>query len=286
MARVSVIALTRNHAWCAQNALFRIDAQTYRDVEVIVTDDGSVDSTPDIVDRWRRRTSLPTSFIRHDDRRGVCRTVNEALHLASGSFVAVVSLDDLWFPRHLAFHVELFDEVGAGVAVVYNDSQVIDMHGRVTDPSYMARHTWVGLEGRPPPSGDVFEEIVRNNFIATPGVTMRRSAIEEVGGYDEQLLLEDWDMWIRLAERFEYRFDDRLTSRYRLHERGYWQELRRAGLARPSMFQTLVKALGARPEADAHIVKQLRSLVDEMVRDGDPGADAFADRLRQVTMVS
>jgi GT2 family glycosyltransferase len=97
----------------------------------------------------------------------------------------------------------------AEVAVVYSDAELIDVNG-------------TSLPGNPSgapferPEGRVFERLLRGNFLCAPTVLVRRAAIEHVGGYDETLHYEDWDMWLRLADQYEFRYFPRTVVRHRV----------------------------------------------------------------------
>jgi glycosyltransferase involved in cell wall biosynthesis len=283
MPRVSVIALTLDHERFARDALDAIGGQTFGDFELIINDDGSEDGTVAVIEEWLARTGWPATFVRHDTRRGICRSLNEALIHASGDLVAIVSLDDLWLPDRLAVHVDAFDAAGDEVAVVYSDCELIDDAGSVTHASYLKEYTPYGHStALPPPSGDVFEAMVRGNFIATPAVTVRRAAIDEVGGYDESLPYEDWGMWLQLAWDHRITFVPGTVARYRIHEGGYWSQLVQQNSHLFGQFHSLVNVHGLRPETDPLILRRLRAFVDEMEAIGDGRSAQCAARLAEV----
>ena len=67
-----------------------------------------------------------------------------------------------------------------------------------------------------PPEGRIFDRLVRSNFLPAPAVMTRRSAVQSVGGHDESLVFEDWDMWLRLADRYEFRYLPGVLVNYRM----------------------------------------------------------------------
>ena len=214
MPRVSVIAMTMDHERFAEQALDAIAAQTFGDFELVITDDGSQDATASVVADWLERTGREATFIAHEENRGLCPTLLEAIGHTSGELLAVVSLDDLWRPERLAAHVAALDAADDEVAIVYSDCDVIDEHGAVLHPSFVEAYTAFGGPAGPPPSGDVFEEMVRANFICALGATSRRSAVDAVGGYDPSLPLEDWAMWLKLSAGYRFAYVDALVGSY------------------------------------------------------------------------
>lgn len=270
MPHASVIAMTLNHQRYVTQALSAIEAQTYKDFEVIVTDDGSTDKTPDIVDQWCKTSAHPGLFIHHTKPQGICRTLNEALARSTGDIVAIVSLDDVWLPDRLSRHIEVFEHAPATVAVVYSDCRVIDDTGMVTSDSYLSDYMpSCPNQPKSPPSGQIAEHLVQGNFIPAPGATLRRTAIESVGGYDESLPIEDWPMWLKLALKYNFAYDDGVVAEYRIHPSGYWTKLESSGDARPIRIRCLTAALTSRSNQEATIVKRLEALSQEVLSEID-----------------
>ena len=157
------------------------------------------------------------------DRRTVGHAVarNVGIRLARGDLVSMLDSDDLWLPRYLETMVgALRDRPDSGFA--YTDAWILDQGSR-----RIARRTAMARQ-RPPerdlPPDRFLLELMRRNFIFN-SVTVRRSALERVGGYSETLkLAEDYELWLRLsanghqAVRIEgplavYRFRDGSLSR-------------------------------------------------------------------------
>ena len=92
---------------------------------------------------------------------------------------------------------------------------VVDAEGRPARRSYL---DYLLGGAAPPHHGDLFVRIMAHNFLPAPAVMLRRSAIVEVGGYDESLFYEDFDMWLRLSFRFHFTYLPGRLVRYRAHE--------------------------------------------------------------------
>jgi glycosyltransferase involved in cell wall biosynthesis len=279
---VSIIAMTMNHERFAVQALDAIAAQTFTDVELVITDDASVDSTPTLVTEWLERSGRKATFIAHEENRGICPTLVEATAHTSGEFLAVVALDDIWRPERLATAVQAFDEADDDVALVYSDSDIIDEHGVVQYPSFMDTFTRFGQSADPPPTGDVFEELVRSNFVCALTATSRRAVVESVGGYDAFLPLEDWGMWLKLAAEHRFAYVDACLGSYRVLETGYWRQMVRHRAVRPCAFDTLANVFGKRADVDPLIRERLRDLVETMVANEDEGAAERSATLREI----
>lgn len=202
LPRVSVVIPTYNRAGDVARCLDSLVAQTYRDFEVLVCDDGSTDATGEIVARYRGR--LDVSHHWRENFGGPARARNVGLRLARGAYVALLDSDDWWAPRKLAASVERLD---SGADLVYHDLYVVRstrqrLHLR-------RRHT----RRLVPP---VYEDLLRHgNGICNSSVVVRREILLQVGGFSEDRLLiawEDYDAWLRIArvtQRFE-RLDETL----------------------------------------------------------------------------
>lgn len=206
---VSVIIPTRNRAALLARALDSVFAQKglgeQFDLEVIVVDDGSKDSTPDVVREYGQ-----VQYVRLSTHRGVSGTRNVGIEASRGAFICFLDDDDIWLPRRLKLQIPAFEyhpEAGA----VY--SQVF--------------HTQSG-KAYPEPSravsGWIFNALLSGNCMCTNSVLIRREALEKTGYFDEGLSsYEDWDMWLRLSFHFPFVFVPGLAGVYLVSSRGLWQ---------------------------------------------------------------
>jgi glycosyltransferase involved in cell wall biosynthesis len=199
---VSVLVTTYNHARYVEEALESLRRQTSQDFEVIITDDASTDGSADVIAAWLARTGYPAQFIRNPNNRGICANRNAALARASGPFVCSLSGDDCYEPDRIERQLACFLAQPESVAAVYSDVSVVDAEGRPAHRTHLDYH----LGGAAPPHGDLFARIMAGNFLPAPAVMLRRSAVAEVGGYDESLFYEDFDMWLRLSFRFHFTY--------------------------------------------------------------------------------
>lgn len=209
---VTVIALCYNHARFLLECLESIEAQSCRDFQLIVTDDCSRDGSADMIADWIARRRPDTLFIRHQQNRGLCTTLNEALAQARGEFISMVATDDAWEPHKIAHQLAAIREAGEQVAVVYSDASQMDESGHRLPHDFMEHHR----PGTAAPSGVIFPTLAEGNFIPAMATMIRTSAIAAVGGYDERLTYEDYDMWLRLSARYRFVFAPGVVARYRI----------------------------------------------------------------------
>jgi glycosyltransferase involved in cell wall biosynthesis len=209
---LTVMAVCYNHARFLVECLESIRAQTWQDFQLIVTDDGSTDGSRDLIRQWLKVHRPDAAFIAHIQNRGLCATLNEALALVRGKYLAKLSTDDAWLPAKLERQLAIMESLPDCVAVLYSDALQIDEDSKLLPRRYLPK----AVLAEPPPSGDVFLRVLRsNNFVLGVTTLLRTSCLRDVGGYDEGLAFEDWDMWLRLAERFDFVFSDEVYAKYR-----------------------------------------------------------------------
>jgi glycosyltransferase involved in cell wall biosynthesis len=247
---VTVIATCFNHERFVVECLESIGAQTYPNIQLIIADDCSTDGSVPLIRDWLTQTGTVCTLILHQQNQGVCRTRNETLTHARGKYVSSLSTDDVWLPHKLAVQVEQMEKLPLGVGVAYCDAARMDAESRALPKTFIAE---LGIVERMP-EGDVYEALLARNFIPAGATLVRRECYEEVGPWDESLIYEDWDMWLRIARRYEFAFTDRIGTRYRVHEDSLSQLLHNrlgGSLWWESNMAIFLKHLGYSPAWDA-----------------------------------
>ena len=189
---VTVIIPTHNRSALLERAIGSVLRQTFTDLEVIVVDDASTDATREAVSR----VSDPRlSYVRHPANLHVSAARNTGVARARGRYVAFLDDDDEWLPEKLERQVEVIERSSPRVAGVYTGA--LSLHR--TDGS-------AGYTIRPAFRGDILAELLKDNCIGpTSTVLLRRECLDDVGPFDVTLKYgEDYDLWIRLASRYDF----------------------------------------------------------------------------------
>jgi glycosyltransferase involved in cell wall biosynthesis len=192
---VTVVIPAYNAAATIQRAVDSALAQTYRNFEIIVIDDGSRDATAEIVAAYQ---SPLIQLLRLPRNQGESGAMNEGIAAAKGELIAFLDADDEWLPTKLARQVEALksnpNAVMATCACRFIDSQG-NMFREFGIPP-------VGLK-----KTEVWRALLAATFIAKPCVLARKEALRAVGPFDTSLAIAaDQDMWIRLAMTGEVEF--------------------------------------------------------------------------------
>ncbi|MCW5936556.1 MAG: glycosyltransferase [Fimbriimonadaceae bacterium] len=205
--RVSVLVTCYNHIRYVGECLDSIYAQDYTDFEVIALDDGSQDGTREFLQSDTR----PKTLVFNETNLGTYGTLNAGLERATGEFIAIMNDDDRWGPEKLRKQVALMD-AHAKVGLVHTNGRFIDGAGKVTEGSPL------GFEFPRTETGDVLLALAYANKIIASAALVRRQCFEELGGFNTAYFGSgDWEMWIRISEKYEVGYIDEFLTDYRVH---------------------------------------------------------------------
>lgn len=213
---VSVIIPAYNHEMYIEEALQSVINQTYKNIEVIIINDGSTDSTAEILEKFIKNNQDKNIQFVDKQNEGVCKTLNMGLAMATGDYVAFLASDDLWLPDKISMQLE-FMEKNKNVGMVFSDAWFLRFNTK-TDIKWSDHKHGINK---------YFQNCIQNTNMYTlllthaiiPAVTVmiRKTVLEEVGFFDDSLLYEDKDMWLRIARVYPIAYIDRPLALYRLH---------------------------------------------------------------------
>jgi glycosyltransferase involved in cell wall biosynthesis len=201
MPTVSVIIHTYNNEKFIAETVASVLNQTYKEYEIIVVDDGSVDGTRDALIPYMQKIRY-----QYKENGGIASAKNAGIGLSQAEFVAFLDHDDLWAPDKLQLQMECFNE-NPQVGLVY--------------AKYTSFRDGKELRTKPEKgySGWIFKELLSKSFIQTSTVVVKRECLDAVGPYDESFSLGDeYDMFLRIARKFQCGFIDKGLTRYRVHD--------------------------------------------------------------------
>ena len=198
---VSVVIPTFRREDYIEETLNSVFAQTFRDFEVIVINDGSPDNTA-----ARLQPLVAAGRIRYYEQPngGQSAARNRGIELARGEFLALLDDDDLWPPDKLEWQVaRLRGNPRAVLCYGYAETFGLGQNYR--------------LPASAGPQGNVGDEVVRGCPISSPGQTLvRTQTVRELGAFDPEIRgAEDWDLWIRLGRVGEFIYEERCSLHYR-----------------------------------------------------------------------
>jgi glycosyltransferase involved in cell wall biosynthesis len=209
---VSAIVLCYNHARFVIECLESVKAQNYPNLELIVNDDASRDDSAVVIQAWLSKNNIPHRFVRQETNQGICRSANQTMSLARGKYISGIAADDVWLPGKLLTQVELMERLPEKYGVVYSDALQMDEEGKILERKFIEVHRHFEVK----PEGNIHTILWEGNFIPAMTTLVRKACTDKVGGYDESLYVEDWDMWLRISRFFEFAYSDKISAKYRL----------------------------------------------------------------------
>lgn len=190
MPTISVIIPAYNAEKTIKQTIESVLNQTFNDFELIVINDGSQDSTMEILgsisDPRLKVFSYPNS--------GVATSRNRGISSAFGEYISFLDADDLWTPDKLEVQLKALQE-STQAAVAYSWTDCIDESGQ-----FLRRGYYINV------SGNVYQKLLLTNFLENgSNPLIRKEALDKVGDFDESLIpAEDWDLYLRLAACYNF----------------------------------------------------------------------------------
>jgi len=212
---ISIIIPTYNRVSDVQRAIDSALAQTHQPCEVIVVDDGSTDATPELLAGYGPRLR---SLRQENQGRSAAR--NEGLKIARGEYVVFLDSDDALLP-HMAETQLAYLQVHPQMAFVHGQAWMTDAGGKRTEPPVLMG---ASLDPTRPP----FASLVMGQSLLLHTALIRRSALDSVGDFEVGLdVSEDWDLWLRLAARYDVGFTSGALALCASDTAGYVERLAR-----------------------------------------------------------
>jgi glycosyltransferase involved in cell wall biosynthesis len=209
MSKVSVVVPVYNGERYLQKTLESILVQTYTNYEIICVDDGSKDGSMHILNSYGDRLQVI-----QQENTGQAGARNAGAKVATGSYIAFLDQDDLWYPSKLELQVQLL-EANPEAVMVHCDMDVIDETGNV-----IQRNIISPTRNASPPKGLTMTRLFGWNPCIYPSTMLiRRGAFDRVGGFDPELPCygEDIDLMLRLRTEGRFLFLERAGILYRRH---------------------------------------------------------------------
>lgn len=263
--RVSIVIAAYNHASFVRECIDSVRDQDFHDWEIVVTDDGSSDATPEVLaelaaadDRIRLR--------RFSTNQGACVAMNDAITRACGEFIAVLNSDDRCLSGRLTRQVDFLD-ANPGIGAVFGLPRFIDERGqsfrdeshkdyRIFEVNNRSRHEWLR------------HFFLYGNCLCHPTLMIRRRCYADCGTYDPRLAqVPDFDMWVRLCMRHEIHVLQEPLLEFRLLDGE-----RNASAARP---EVIARDAWERLHVLRHYLRLDAGQWAAVFPDGPPGAEVL-----------
>ena len=208
----AIITTCKRDSSIVHRAILSVLNQSYRNIEIIVVDDSPSeyqgrDDVRDMVEAIGQNGTEKIQYIRHDKCQGACVARNTGIEHSSGTYIGFLDDDDEWLPEKIE---SLMDRIQSdNCALVYCNNEIIN------ETSGDIR-----LKKRTKHEGKVYEELILGNFIGSTSFPLiKKDSLIAVGGFDVQMdSAQDYDVWLRLASKYDICYVDKALNRYHVHE--------------------------------------------------------------------
>ncbi|GAB2616057.1 glycosyltransferase [Belliella aquatica] len=211
---VSIICTVFNQEDYVVEALESVKNQDYQNYELIILENGSEDDSAKLIKKWvAENGTLPIKVIHQKTPLPYCQMFNKGLAISQGKYIMDLSGDDLILPGHLTKSVaRLAENPDSGFC--FSDVELFKA-GQKAEAFYQRDQS--GILTQRVKEGDIYIEIVKGNPILSVSLIFDGEKLKGIGGYDESLVYEDFDVLVRLSRKFPAVFSNHIGVKKRLH---------------------------------------------------------------------
>lgn len=215
---VSFLVISYKHKKYIDDCFRSILDQTYTNMEILYLDDASGDGTFEKAYEYKEKIERKfhkVTFIQNKSNLGLVKSLNMLIGLCHGEYIKFLAADDFLFPNGIENLVNFMDEY-LQHDMVYSNGIIgnENIHFPIED---INRYDCV-YQTTPPSGKALFELLYDKDFISAPGVMLRKEVYKKVGLYDENIGVEDWDIFLRIAEKGSIGYTNKITVMYRMLE--------------------------------------------------------------------
>ena len=203
---VSILLLSMNHERFIEQCISSLKEQTYKNIEIIYLDNASSDKTFEVGKKALEKSGVPYKTFSNAESKGISKNLNFLFKNSMGEYFIPLSTDD-WLTSESIYEKMKYFLQHPEFGMVYSSC------------FYYFHNTGETIEcprKKEYKQGWVLSEILKGNFIRSVGSMIKRETLKNIGLYDEASLLEDWEMWIRVAEKFPIGYINKELAFYRM----------------------------------------------------------------------
>jgi alpha-1,3-rhamnosyltransferase len=194
-----------NHAPFVEKCLRSIFKQTLPPKKLLVIDDGSKDDSPKIIERVLKDCPFDAELIVRENR-GLSATLNQGFASSFGEYFAYLGSDDVWLPDFFKIRTQVLQSRPNAV-LTFGHAFLIDEEDRIFDLTA----NWIDYT-----DGDMLLLLLRGIVFPSSSVVYRRSALEKYS-WNENSILEDYELYLKLCSVGEFALDQNILSAWRQH---------------------------------------------------------------------
>lgn len=220
---ISIVVITYNIEDLVLETLDSVYNQTYKYIELIISDDNSNDRTAERALQWltkHRERFVNAKFVQAKENSGIPSNCNQGIRQATGDWIKIIAGDDLFYPDAMdrfLFHIRkdphLEKMAYHANAVEFHGQQIVKQLGKWGDPREQV------FNQEKTTANDQFHILLRFNPVYAPTVLLHKSIYDRVGYFDERFKYwEDRPMWLKITSNgIKFHYIDETVVKYRRH---------------------------------------------------------------------
>ena len=236
MPLVTAVVPVYNHEKYVIESIRSILRQTYRNIELIIINDGSRDRSHEmvltLVEECKKRF-IHFEYLNRENR-GLAATLNQALSIARGKYFSALASDDIALPNKVSLLVDALESANDTCAAAFGNALFIDSEGeeiRLDSKGCIAGNAgslsynnfidFYTRDRRFDYKGDEFgtyKTLIVANYLPAMSNLVRTAAISEAGGWTAGNVIEDWEMWLKLSKKYRFIYTNKPLAFYRWHD--------------------------------------------------------------------
>lgn len=207
---VTVVVVSYNHAKYIDECLDSIKDQTYKNIQLIIGDDYSPDNSVDVFENWIKKNNFPVEKNFHTKNTGLAEMLNECIQLTKGKYIKLIAADDYLHPEFLEKCVKTLENKDDRFAVVFSSAYIVEENKNLVE--YYGNFDFYKDEYQ-------FRKLEKTrNFVPALSALIETKALIETGAYNKDILLEDYDKWLKINETYFFAFIPEHLAYYRKHD--------------------------------------------------------------------
>lgn len=250
--KVTVIMSAYNAERYVGEAIKSVLNQTLKNFELIIINDNSKDGTKKEIKKFKDKR---IKYFEHSYNKGKSHAVNFAFKITNGKYVCIFDADDIMVNYKLEVCAKILDR-NPDIGLVYGGAWIIDEESSITGPLFFPSRAKRNINDPFPDLKFSMAKLKKGALFSQGSTLFRMEAIRKVGGLDEKLMVaEDWDLWIRIAEKYKFYYEPVPMYLYRINPKGLLSQALNAN-THESAKQYVIKKMHEREKKERAKVKK------------------------------
>ena len=233
---ISIINLCFNTGSRIMATLDSIKNQTFKKIEIIIVDDGSIDNSIELISNWiENNSSIKTRLIENKKNIGIIRSLNKALKYCEGEYISMIG-DDIWYPNLLEREINILLKSNENIALIYSKCNCYDVVNKknLDDLNPKTNLNIIGYSHtdklfKQTENTNVYqlqnpwlnEILLKSNLVIGFNCIIKKNILIEKGGFDENYQIEDYPLWLKLSSSYEFLFLDEIHGCYMRYSKNF-----------------------------------------------------------------